>query len=454
MYKNINIIGGGLAGCEVAYQLAKRGIKVKLYEMRKGDDTGKAHKTDKLAELVCSNSLRSDDVKQAIGLLHEELRRLDSLIMKCADDNKVPAGGALAVDREDFADCIQNIIQNHHNIEVIRKEVTELPVEDEENFWIIATGPNTSEKLFTSIQKEIGEEHLSFYDAIAPIIYKDSVDFSKAWYQSRYDKGGSHDYINCPMSEEEYNNFIDEILAAEKVEFHDWEKDDVKYFDGCLPIEVMAERGRETPRFGPMKPVGLTNPHNPTVKAYGIVQLRQDNKLGTIYNIVGFQTKMKYGEQKRVFRMIPGLENAEFARFGGIHRNTFLNSPALLDKTMKLKTRKNVRFAGQVSGVEGYIESTSMGMLAGILTAYELQDQNSEDILPPDTTAMGALLHHITVGHVEGRDDAGVKTFQPMNVNHGIFPPLEGRVAKKQRKEAYSDRALRDFEEWKNRLGV
>lgn len=452
MYKNINIIGGGLAGCEAAFQLAERGIKVTLYEMRKGDKTGDAHSTDKLAELVCSNSLRSDDVKQAIGLLHEELRRLGSLIMKCADENKVPAGGALAVDREDFADCIQSTIENHPNITVIRKEIVELPAEDNENFWIIATGPNTSKKLFESLQKEIGEDHLSFYDAIAPIIYKDSIDFTKAWYQSRYDKGDSHDYINCPLTKEEYENFIDEILAAEKVEFHEWEKKDIKYFDGCLPIEVMAERGRETPRFGPMKPVGLTNPHNPEVKSYAIVQLRQDNKLGTIYNIVGFQTKMKYGEQKRVFRTIPGLEKAEFARFGGIHRNTFLNSPSLLDKTMKLKSRKNIRFAGQVSGVEGYIESTSMGMLAGILTACELMGGNSEEILPPATTAMGALLNHITVGHVEGRDDTGAKTFQPMNVNHGIFPPLKERVKKKERKQAYSDRALKDFEGWKERL--
>lgn len=419
--RKVNIVGGGLAGSEATYFLAKMGFDVTLYEMRDGDRSTDAHRTDKFAELVCSNSFRNDDVSSAIGLLHEEMRRLGSLVMEAASETKVPAGGALAVDREAFSKFITERLQAIPNIKIIRREITELP-KDNGEIWLFTTGPLTSPSLFKSLEQEIGDEHLSFYDAIAPIIFKDSIDFSKAWFQSRYDKGGSSDYINCPMDQQQYEEFISDLSAADRVEFHDWEKP--KYFDGCLPLEVMAERGGATLRFGPLKPVGLTNPHNPTVKPYAVVQLRQDNRLGTLYNMVGFQTKMTYGEQARVFRKIPGLERAEFARFGGIHRNTFLNSPRLLTPQMSLRSRPNLMFAGQITGVEGYVESAAMGLLAGIFIADRLEGR--EPMPPPLTTAIGALLSHITAGHL---DDGHRRSFQPMNINFGIFTPLEGQIS-------------------------
>jgi methylenetetrahydrofolate--tRNA-(uracil-5-)-methyltransferase len=439
----IHVIGGGLAGSEAAWQIARMGIPVILHEMRPVRKTD-AHQTDGLAELVCSNSFRSDDFENnAVGLLHEEMRRSHSLILNIADAHAVPAGGALAVDRDEFSKAVQESIEGHPFITIEREEIAGLPPED----WdlvIVATGPLTSPDLAEGIRELTGEDSLAFFDAIAPIIHKDSIDFDKAWFQSRYDKGDGADYINCPMNEEQYFSFIDNLITSEKGEFKDWEKD-TPYFDGCLPIEVMAERGPRTLSFGPMKPVGLTNPHDPQTKAYAIVQLRQDNALGTLYNMVGFQTKMTYGEQVRVFRTIPGLENAEFARLGGLHRNTFLNSPKLMDETLRLKIRPSLRFAGQITGCEGYVESAAIGLLTGRFAAAERL--GSSLIHPPKTTALGALLGHITGG-------ADEQTFQPMNINFGLFPlPDEidkrGRpVRGKERKQAQSRRALEHLETW------
>ena len=441
MTQTLHIIGSGLAGSEAAWQAAERGIQVVLHEMRPTVKTD-AHHTHYSAELVCSNSFRSDDhQKNAVGLLHEEMRRLGSIIMRCADAHKVPAGGALAMDRDMFAAAVTEALEAHPNITFDRREVTALPGENE-GMWIVATGPLTSAALGKSILEHTGEEYLAFFDAIAPIVTRESVDMSDAWFQSRYDKvgpgGTGKDYINCPMDKDQYYAFLDALIAGDKTEFKEWEKN-TSYFEGCLPIEVMADRGRETLRFGPMKPVGLTNPHNPTVKAYAIVQLRQDNKLGTLYNLVGFQTKLKYGEQQRIFRMIPGLQNAEFARLGGIHRNTFINSPRLLDQTLRLKSSPNIRFAGQVTGVEGYVESAACGLMAGRFASEELFNQAPN--LPPRTTALGALLNHITGG-------AHAETFQPMNVNFGLFEPLTERVKKDGRPQAYTSRALADLADW------
>jgi methylenetetrahydrofolate--tRNA-(uracil-5-)-methyltransferase len=456
MSKIIHIIGGGLAGSEAAWQAAEMGAKVIIHEMRDGTRKTEAHQTGELAELVCSNSFRSDDhTNSAIGLLHEEMRRCGSLIMKCADATKVPAGGALAMDRDEFAGAVTKAITEHPNIEIIREEIDEIPADGE---WIIATGPLTSEKLGQDILKKTGEEYLSFFDAIAPIIHADSINMNVAWYQSRYDKvgpaGTGKDYINCPLDKEQYYTFMDALISGDKTEFKDWEKD-TPYFDGCLPIEVMAERGLETLRHGPMKPRGLTNQHNPTVKAYAVVQLRQDNKLATLYNMVGFQTKLKYGVQTDIFRSIPGLENAEFARLGGIHRNTFINSPMLLDKSLRLKSAPNIRFAGQITGVEGYVESAACGLLAGRFAT-------KDDIAPPpETTALGALLNHITGGHIVHKDSEirghgsekelnpeSPPSFQPMNVNFGLFPPFPEKIKKKERKQAYCERALNDLDIW------
>lgn len=434
----LDIIGGGLAGSEAAWQAANNGMQVTLHEMRDGKRKTEAHITDTLAELVCSNSFRSDDAERsAIGLLHEEMRRCDSLVMKCADENKVPAGSALAMDRVAFSTAVQNALENHPNIEIKREEILSLP--QWENV-VIATGPLTSSPLAEDIKEITGEEHLAFFDAIAPIVYKESINFDIAWFQSRYDKGDGKDYANCPMTKEQYYNFIDALIAGEKTEFKEWEKD-TPYFEGCLPIEVMAERGKETLRFGPLKPVGLTNPNNPREKPYAIIQLRQDNKIGTLYNIVGFQTKLKYGAQTEIFKTIPGLENAEFARLGGIHRNTFINSPKLLDKTLRLKASPNIRFAGQITGVEGYVESAAIGLLAG---RFASGDTDS----PPETTALGALLSHITGGHIENGKDS----FQPMNINFGLFPSLSEKFKKKDRKQEYTSRALRDLKIWLTNL--
>lgn len=440
----IHIIGAGLAGSEAAWQIAEAGIPAIIHEM-KPIKFSPAHKNADCAELICSNSFRSDDYEHnAVGLLHEELRRSGSLIMACAEETKVPAGGALAVDRDGFAARVTAKLKEHPLISFNYEEVSDLPPED----WgetIIATGPLTSEKLAAAILKEVNQQSLSFYDAIAPVIFKETIDFSKAWYQSRYDKGDKFDYINCPMSKEQYYQFVEELLKAEKAEFHDWEE--VNYFDGCLPIEVMAERGIETLVFGPMKPVGLTNPHS-SEKPYAVIQLRQDNKEDSLRNIVGFQTKMKYGEQKRIFRMIPGLENAEFARFGGIHKNTFIKSPILLDQTLRLKNKPYLRFAGQITGCEGYIESTSVGLLAGYFAIA--QQQGKEPLLPPRTTALGSMLNHLI-------DDTNIENFQPMNINFGIFPTISGEVTANgkfrkikgaDRKQAYSRRALADLQTW------
>lgn len=440
MTQELHIIGGGMAGSEAAWQAAEQGVRVVIHEMRPAVGTF-AHRTGHFAEMVCSNSFRSDDdERNAVGLLHWEMRAAGGLIMAMAETHRLPAGGALAVDRDPFAAAVTAKLNAHPLISASFEEVTELP--DQGN-WIIATGPLTSGSLAQSIRAATGADALAFFDAIAPIVYAESVDMSKAWMQSRYDKGETVEeqtaYMNCPMTKDEYYAFIDALLAAEKTEFHEGET--AGYFDGCLPIEVMAERGRETLRFGPMKPVGLTNPHNP-MKPYAVVQLRRDNKLGTLYNIVGFQTKMKYGAQTAVFKMIPALHNASFARLGGIHRNTFINSPTLLDDQMRLKLRPNIRFAGQITGVEGYVESSAMGLLAGRMAAAELQGR----ILPPPPadTAMGALITHITGG-------AEAKTFQPMNVNFGLFPPIDargGRKGRKDRYKAYTDRAKDSFTAW------
>ncbi|MGP8122561.1 MAG: methylenetetrahydrofolate--tRNA-(uracil(54)-C(5))-methyltransferase (FADH(2)-oxidizing) TrmFO [Xanthobacteraceae bacterium] len=461
----IHIIGAGLAGSEAAWQVAKAGLRVVLHEMRPQKMT-EAHRTQGLAELVCSNSFRSDDARNnAVGLLHAEMRRLDSLIMRAADAHQVPSGGALAVDRDGFSQAVTEVLQSHPLIEIRRGEVAGLPPAD----WahvIVATGPLTSAPLAAAIRDLTDESALAFFDAIAPIVHRESIDMSVAWLQSRYDKvgpgGNGADYINCPMTHEQYDRFVDELIAGDKISFKEWEAD-TPYFDGCLPIEIMAERGRETLRHGPLKPVGLTDPNNPTVKPYAIVQLRQDNRLGTLYNMVGFQTKLKHGEQARIFRGIPGLERAEFARLGGLHRNTFLNSPKLLDGELRLKVQPRLRFAGQMTGCEGYVESASVGLLAGLFTAA--QAQGGSLAAPPPTTALGALLCHITGGHIE-TIDAGPRSFQPMNINFGLFPPLaspptrgpdgarlrgnDKTIAKRQ---AITARALSDLDGWiKDRL--
>ena len=459
MKQSIHVIGGGLAGSEAAWQIARRGLPVVIHEMRPVRLSA-AHKTGHFAELVCSNSFRSDDAStNAVGLLHAELRRMDSLVMAMADRHKVPAGSALAVDRDGFSKAVTEAIEAHPVITIERREITELPPEIW-GFSIVASGPLTSDLLAAEIKATTGEDSLAFFDAIAPIVHRESIDLDKAWFQSRYDKvgpdGNGADYINCPMTRAEYDRFVDALLSSETGEFKDFEKD-TPYFNGCLPIEIMAARGRETLRFGPMKPVGLTNPRDPTVKPYAIVQLRQDNALGTLYNIVGFQTKLKYGAQSEVFRLIPGLENAEFARLGGIHRNTYLNSPKVLDAQLRLKARPHVRFAGQITGCEGYVESASVGLLAGRMAAAEALQERFN--LPPSTTAIGALLNHITGGHLEVID-AGTLSFQPMNVNFGLFPPLdaptrdaEGRRLKgpeksAARKRLLSQRASIDLERW------
>ena len=445
--KPIHVIGGGLAGSEAAWQIARAGVPVVLHEMRPERKTD-AHQTDGLAELVCSNSFRSDDAENnAVGLLHEEMRRLGSLIMAAGDATKLPAGGALAVDRDAFSQRVTQHLVDDPLVTLARGEIDGLPPEDWDSV-IVATGPLTSPALGKAIGALSGEDELSFFDAIAPIVYKESIDFSKAWFQSRYDKpgpgGGTADYVNCPLTEEQYGAFIQALLDGEKTDFKEWEKS-TPYFEGCLPIEVMAERGPETLRFGPMKPVGLHDPHR-DARPYAVVQLRQDNALGTLYNIVGFQTKLKYGEQARVFRMIPGLENAEFARLGGLHRNTFINAPKLLDAQLRLKAQPRLRFAGQITGVEGYIESAAIGLLAGRFAAAERRGVDFAP--PPPTTAHGALLAHITGG-------AEAETFQPMNVNFGLFPPLapppgKRKVKKKDRKPAMSARALADLDAWRS----
>ena len=452
--KPVHVIGGGLAGSEAAWQIAARGVPVILHEMRPVRMTD-AHKTDGFAELVCSNSFRSDDADgNAVGLLHEEMRRLGSLIMRTADVNKVPAGSALAVDRDGFSTAIGAALEAHPLINIRREEIAGLPPEDWDSV-IIATGPLTSPALASAVRALTGEDALAFFDALAPIVHRDSIDMTGAWFQSRYDKSGA-DYINCPLNRDQYEAFIDALLAGEKTQFHDWES--TPYFDGCLPIEVMAERGRETPRHGPMKPMGLTNSHRPDEKPYAVVQLRQDNKLATLFNMVGFQTKLKHAEQVRIFRTIPGLENAEFARLGGLHRNTYLNSPRLLDETLRLKAQPRLRFAGQITGCEGYVESAAIGLLTGRFAAAERLDE--ELSLPPATSAHGALIGHITGGHID-TIDAGPSSFQPMNANFGLFPPLTqepaiGEDGKRLRgtpktiakKRALCQRALADLDRW------
>ncbi|AWX94542.1 FADH(2)-oxidizing methylenetetrahydrofolate--tRNA-(uracil(54)-C(5))-methyltransferase TrmFO [Paracoccus mutanolyticus] len=438
----IHIIGAGLAGSEAAWQIARAGVPVVLHEMRPAVETF-AHRTGDCAEMVCSNSFRSDDDRMnAVGQLHWEMRAAGGLIMEMADRHRLPAGGALAVDRDAFSAAVTQALRDHPLVSFAPGEVTELPADGR---WIVATGPLTSAALGQSILQATGEGALAFFDAIAPIVHADTIDMSVCWRQSRYDKGETEEertaYINCPMTREDYDGFIDALLAAEKTEFHEGET--AGYFDGCLPIEVMAERGRETLRHGPMKPVGLTNAHNPAEKPYAVVQLRRDNALGTLYNIVGFQTKMKYGAQVDVFRRIPGLQNARFARLGGIHRNTFLNAPRLIDDRLRLRARPNLRFAGQVTGVEGYVESAAMGLLAGRMAAAEALGRDLAP--PPPTTSMGALVNHITGG-------ADARTFQPMNVNFGLYPPLDemrgGRKGRKDRYPAYTDRAKADFQAW------
>jgi methylenetetrahydrofolate--tRNA-(uracil-5-)-methyltransferase len=456
----VHVIGGGLAGSEAAWQIAASGVPVVLHEMRPQRMTA-AHKTAALAELVCSNSFRSDDKDlNAVGLLHEEMRRLGSLIMRTADANQVPAGSALAVDRDGFAAAVTAALAQDPRVEIRREEIAGLPPADWDNV-IIATGPLTSPALADAVAKLTGEDALAFFDAIAPIVHRDTIDMSRAWLQSRYDKagpGGSDAaYVNCPLTREQYEGFVDALLGGEKVTFHDWE---TPYFDGCLPIEVMAERGRETLRHGPMKPFGLTNPHAPNIKPYAVVQLRQDNRLGTLFNMVGFQTKLKHAEQTRVFRTIPGLERAEFARLGGLHRNTFLNAPKLLDGSLRLKAEPRLRFAGQITGCEGYVESAAIGLLAGRFAAAE---RLGRFLLPPPTTAHGALLAHITAGHIEtaaGTQPAGARSYQPMNVNFGLFPPLahplKGERGQRLRgsdkalakKRAFTRRALADLARW------
>ena len=431
---DIHIIGGGLAGSEAAWQLAEAGLRVRLSEMRGGGGTTPAHESDRLAEMVCSNSFRSDDAENnAVGLLHQEMRTLGSLIMRCADKHRVPAGSALAVDRQAFADEVTAAVASHPRITVVRERIDALP----DHPTIIATGPLTGSALAEAIAAETGADALAFFDAIAPIVHRDSVDMDICWMAARWDKGGK-DYINCPMDKEQYHAFVAALNAGEKTEFKDWERD-TPYFEGCMPIEVMAERGPETLRFGPMKGVGLDDPRTGRWP-YAVVQLRQDNALGTLFNMVGFQTKLKHAEQVRIFRTIPGLENAEFARLGGIHRNSFINSPKLLDRELRLKSKPNIRFAGQITGCEGYVESAAIGLLCALFTAGELKDSPLRS--PPQETAIGALLHHITGG-------ADVESFQPMNVNFGLMPPLTGpKVKKGDRKKLYTERARAALATW------
>jgi methylenetetrahydrofolate--tRNA-(uracil-5-)-methyltransferase len=434
MMHDVHIIGGGLAGSEAAWQLGRRGVRVQLSEMRGGGATTPAHQGAGLAELVCSNSFRSDDdERNAVGLLHHEMRRLDSLVMRAGEKARVPAGSAMAVDRELFSAEVERELSALPAVEIVRERVDALPAS---GLTIVATGPLTAASLAASIGAATGRESLAFFDAIAPIVHRDSIDMSVCWMQSRWDKGNGKDYINCPLDKAQYLAFRQGLLDGEKGTFRQWEES-TPYFEGCMPIEVMAERGEDTLRYGPMKPVGLDDPRTGRWP-YAVVQLRQDNKLGTLWNMVGFQTKLKHAEQVRLFRTIPGLENAEFARLGGLHRNTFLNSPALLDRQLRLKSAGHVRFAGQITGCEGYVESAAVGLLAGLMTAEELAGREWRP--PPRTTAMGALLAHIT-------GDAEAETYQPMNVNFGLFPPLT-EVKKKQRKEAYTERAKADFSEW------
>jgi methylenetetrahydrofolate--tRNA-(uracil-5-)-methyltransferase len=440
MTKTVHIIGAGLAGSEAAWQAANMGVQVVLHEMRPHKNTF-AHQTGKFAELVCSNSFRSDDaVNNAVGLLHEEMRRCNSLIMQCADKHQVPAGGALAVDREAYADAVSETLRKHPNITVEEGEITELPDASWGNV-VVASGPLTSDTLAKSILAATGEEYLAFFDAIAPIVLTESIDMEKAWLQSRYDKAGpggtGADYINCGMDKEQYYAFVDALLAGDKTEFKEWEKD-TPYFEACLPVEVMAERGRDTLAYGPMKPVGLTDPRTGK-QPYAVVQLRQDNVLGTLHNMVGFQTKLKYGAQQEIFRMIPGLENAEFVRLGGIHRNTFLNSPKLLDNQMRLKSAPHLRFAGQITGVEGYVESASMGLLAGRFAAGNALGY--EYPTPPATTALGALISHITGG-------ANASTFQPMNINFGLLPAIPKMNKHDNPRPRYSERSFAHLAQW------
>src|SRR5690348_16651290 len=441
---DIEIIGGGLAGSEAAWQLAEAGLRVRLSEMRGGGDMTPAHETDRLAEIVCSNSFRYDDAEHnAVGLLHQEMRALGSLIMRAADAHRVPAGSAVAVDREGFAEEVTRAIEQHPNITVVRERLDALP----DHPTIIATGPLTGSRLAEAIAAETGQGALAFFDAIAPIIHRDSIDMDVAWMAARWDRGssegGGKDYINCPLDKAQYDDFVAALIDGEKMPFHDWEKD-TPYFEGCMPIEVMAERGPETLRHGPMKGVGLDNPRTGRWP-YAVVQLRQDNALGTLWNMVGFQTKLKHGEQVRIFRTIPGLENAEFARLGGIHRNSFINSPRLLDRELRLKSKPNIRFAGQITGCEGYVESAAVGILAARFLAAELRGEHLPS--PPVETALGALLGHMTGG-------ADAENFQPMNVNFGLMPPIEGRWKRADRKKAYTDRARAAFGEWLERASV
>ena len=444
----VKIVGGGLAGAESAWQVARLGLKVQLYEMRPTKNT-EVHQTDTIAELVCSNSFRSDDkTYNAVGVLHEEMRRCGSIIMHCADQNKVPAGSALAVDRISFSKCVEKKLSEEPLIQIIREEIQEIP-EDWKNV-IIATGPLTAEKLSLYIASLTGTQQLAFFDAIAPIVYKESIDFSKAWFQSRYDKGEGDDYINCPVYNDDYLAFIEELTSAETIDFKEWERN-TPYFDGCLPIEVMAERGQKTLAYGPMKPVGLTNPHSDE-PLEAVIQLRQDNALGTLYNMVGFQTKLKHSEQVRIFRKIPGLENAKFARLGGLHRNTFINAPKLLDRKLRLKNSPRIRFAGQITGCEGYVESAAIGLIAGIFAGFEVL--NRQISLPPPETALGALLYHIT-------GDARADTYQPMNINFGLFPDLNNsmkgskpskKTKGRERKSALAQKALRAIDQWNDSI--
>lgn len=441
MTHDVHIIGGGLAGSEAAWQLAQRGFHVRLSEMRGSGDMTPAHQTEGLAELVCSNSFRSDDdERNAVGLLHHEMRRLDSLVMRAGEIARVPAGSAMAVDRDVFSAEVERVLTAHPNIAVVRERIDELPTS---GLTVVATGPLTAQGLAESIVRATGQDRLAFFDAIAPIVHRESIDMDVCWFQSRWNKGDGKDYINCPMTKEQYLAFHQGLLDGEKIAFKDWEAD-TPYFEGCMPIEVMAARGVDTLRYGPMKPVGLDNPRDATPEfpqgrwPYAVVQLRQDNKLGTLWNMVGFQTKLKHGAQVELFRTIPGLENAEFARLGGLHRNTFLNSPLVLDRQLRLKGGEHVRFAGQITGCEGYVESSAVGIMAGLMTAAELA--GTAWTPPPPSSAMGALLAHIT-------GDAEAETFQPMNVNFGLFPPLHD-VKKKSRKEAYTSRAKADFSEW------
>src|SRR5829696_6643020 len=455
----IHVIGGGLAGSEATWQVASAGVPVVLHEMRPVRGT-EAHKTAGFAELVCSNSFRSDDAEaSAVGLLHQEMRRLGSLIMREGDAHQVPAGGALAVDRDGFSEAVTAALEAHPLVTIARGEVGGLPPEEWDSV-IVATGPLTSRAFAEAIRGLTGEKELAFFDAIAPIVHRETIDMGVAWFQSRYDKAGpggtGADYINCPLDREQYEAFIDALLAGDKTSFKEWEAS-TPYFDGCLPIEVMAERGRETLRHGPMKPVGLTNPHRPEQKPYAVVQLRQDNALGTLFNMVGFQTKLKHGEQSRIFRTIPGLEKAEFARLGGLHRNTYLNSPKLLDPTLRLKAMPRLRFAGQITGCEGYVESAAVGLMAGRFAAAERLGHSIRSL--PVTTALGALINHITGGHIESIDE-GPRSFQPMNVNFGLFPPLErmpkaedgkrlrGPAKAAAKKKALTDRARADLSAW------